>query len=103
MRERALGCFERGTRDESAWDVYMAAGSRARGIRRRLEAGRTRSRGAEKAEARGASERENRQAVEGKEMTCGPRQSAGKGGAARRSISSDRANAAAARFGPTDR
>jgi len=44
----------------------MAAGSCASRDRKRLEAGRTRSRGAEKAEARGASERKNRRAVEEK-------------------------------------
>src|SRR5438105_11098863 len=64
-RERERSVVLREGRETGArGDVYMAAGSRARGIRRQLEAGRTRSRGAEKTEARGASERENRRAVE---------------------------------------
>ena len=64
-RERERSVVLREGRETGArGDVYMAAGSRARGIRRQLEAGRTRSRGAEKTEARGASERENRRVVE---------------------------------------
>ena len=51
--------------------VYMAAGSCASRDRKRLEAGRTRSRGAEKAETRGASERRNRERLQTK-LTSGP-------------------------------
>ena len=78
-----------------AWSVHER-------ISERLEAGRARTRGAERAETCGASAKKPRAVAD--EADERARGVSGRAGARRfRSISSDRANAAAARFGPTDR